>query len=621
MAWSDDPTTLYATAPQVLASYTTGVWAETNVCTIIGDGVRDIQFLCYGPPAGRLDLWFDSFKHDYDGQPEWYALHFPTPTTLNTVYWLHGAVFNEGGWWTSLAVQYQNDAGEWRDVTNLVFSPDYDFSNQRANRQPFAAYVARFEQVTTTAIRLIGMPSGTHSMNSMDYLAADQATSAAIAEHLAHIQRPLPRIFRILPARRLWQIFTTIRTLTAVAFDVQTIEGLGLDHFLASEDHQQFHQTQTSILDPHSLYSLLGNYEGWDKFGKQMIDARALAQQSQKPTIVEHHGGMIWLCIPLALHGEVIATIENRNLIAVNQLDHAWHDRTMRAMKVKVRDYSRALAQVPILSNDQLNGVIDFILNVTSFSEEIIANIAETANLRSIKLASKLMDQTKRSLIDLMGHELRTPLNAIIGYSEMLLEDEPNLSPQAYNDIQHIQHSGKHLLHLVTMILDIANIESGTMEVHLEDFEPVEVLHAISVSLRSSIRKRNNSYIFQTASDVGTITADKIKFRQIMFHLINNANKFTHDGQIHVNLRLNPHNCKQLQICVRDTGIGIAPEHIPQLFTEFGQLDPSSTRRYDGAGMGLALSRHLARLMNGDITVTSELNIGSCFSLILPYHN
>jgi len=214
-----------------------------------------------------------------------------------------------------------------------------------------------------------------------------------------------------------------------------------------------------------------------------------------------------------------------------------------------------------------------------------------------------------------MSHELRTPLNAIIGYSEMLSEiavEEGRSSER--EDLDRISGSGKHLLNLVNEILDLAKVESGQMILQRETIDPASLMQEIESLVAPMMEANRNT--FTISGDGGTFfSSDYQKLKQVLINLLSNAAKFTHQGRVNLTYAVSQ---SEVRFCVEDTGIGIAPEAVECIFEEFVQADSSTTREYGGSGLGLALCRKFASLMQGEISVNSEVGVGSVFELILP---
>lgn len=263
-------------------------------------------------------------------------------------------------------------------------------------------------------------------------------------------------------------------------------------------------------------------------------------------------------------------------------------------------------------------------------SDLLAAIAAQTSvHLEALRLTEELqkraaelqeLDRLKSSFLANMSHELRTPLNSILGFSDVILEgiDGP-LTEYMENDLRLIQKNGQHLLHLINDVLDMAKIESGRMNLHLEMIKVNEVLDDVC-NITSSLATEKNLGLFieeDSDSDVA-ILADVTRIRQVIINLVNNAIKFTEKGKI--SLRVDRHGDDHAMIMVKDTGIGIPADHLESVFQEFSQVDTSTTRKVGGTGLGLHISRRLVEMHGGRMWVESTgiSGEGSIFFVELP---
>ncbi|MGI9087970.1 MAG: response regulator [Chthoniobacterales bacterium] len=219
-----------------------------------------------------------------------------------------------------------------------------------------------------------------------------------------------------------------------------------------------------------------------------------------------------------------------------------------------------------------------------------------------------------------MSHELRTPLNAIMGYSEMLQEEAVERKLDGFGaDLEKINGAGRHLLALINDILDLSKIEAGKMELFLESFDLGKLIDEVAATVRPMVEKNANTLHIERATDLGAMHADQIKVRQGLFNLLSNAAKFTNDGRIALDVeRQLMEGSEWIVFRVADTGIGLSSEQIAKLFQDFTQADASTTRKFGGTGLGLALTRRFCQIMGGDVTVHSVPNEGSVFTIKLP---
>ena len=227
--------------------------------------------------------------------------------------------------------------------------------------------------------------------------------------------------------------------------------------------------------------------------------------------------------------------------------------------------------------------------------------------------------RAKSTFLANMSHELRTPLNAIIGYSEMLEEEalESGLE-DIIPDTQKIHNAGKHLLSLINDILDLSKIEAGRMELYLEEFDLGNLIEEVVATLHPLVEKNHNQLQVFCSPNLGVMYADLTKVRQILFNLLSNALKFTEGGTVLLGATREPAGGSDwVYLQVSDTGIGMSAEQQQGLFQPFMQGDASTTRKYGGTGLGLAISRLFCQMMGGDITLESQLGVGSTFTVQL----
>jgi signal transduction histidine kinase len=303
--------------------------------------------------------------------------------------------------------------------------------------------------------------------------------------------------------------------------------------------------------------------------------------------------------------------LERENRVLARKLERSEHkrveleegrDKRELLLQGVIREL-RAAEEAARRSNEELERRVDE--RTHELSEKSLA-------LAQARDAAVAASRAKSQFLANMSHELRTPLNAIIGYAELLTEE---LGEEHDNDLRRITGAARHLLALISDILDLSKVEAGQMSLFLEPVVVAELLDDVVATLTPLVRQNRNSLTVTVAPDVETIRADHVKLRQILYNLLGNAAKFTTDGSIAL------HAWRDGQVmcfAVEDTGIGIAPEFQARLFDIFSQGDESTTRRYGGTGLGLAITRSFCELLGGSVSVESSLGRGSVFTVRLP---
>ncbi len=276
-------------------------------------------------------------------------------------------------------------------------------------------------------------------------------------------------------------------------------------------------------------------------------------------------------------------------------------------------------------------GVLENFSNQAALAIES-AQLFEEIKNKNIEL--ERANRIKSEFLAIMSHELRTPLTAIIGFSELLMEEVMGeLNAEQKDSLREVINNGEHLLHLINSILDLAKVEAGKMELSLEDFSLEDLMHEVASSVSPLVKKKQQKFEVQIEGPLPAFHADARKIRQIFLNLLSNAIKFTPEsGTIAMTAKLlksapvafpGAHAlppCPEgyFAIEVRDTGIGIDSKDVKTIFNVFEQVDSSFTRRYQGTGLGLALTKQFVEMHQGLIWVESERERGSTFHLLLP---
>jgi len=294
----------------------------------------------------------------------------------------------------------------------------------------------------------------------------------------------------------------------------------------------------------------------------------------------------------------------------------------------------RTVLGVPLLREGIPIGVLHVLRkSVRPFTDkqiELIETFADQAviAIENVRLFDEIQDKSrqlaeaserKSQFLASMSHELRTPLNAIIGLTEMMVTNAARFGTEkALEPLRRVNAAGTHLLGLINEVLDLSKIEAGKLELNLESIDLTRLIDEVIGTAGQLAEKNKNRLTVEAQDNVAAFNADSLRLKQILLNLLSNACKFTKDGEVTLRVRKVADGRDWVELAVADTGIGLTAEQQAKLFQDFTQADSLTARRYGGTGLGLALSRKLARMMGGDVTVTSELGKGSVFTVRLP---
>jgi len=294
----------------------------------------------------------------------------------------------------------------------------------------------------------------------------------------------------------------------------------------------------------------------------------------------------------------------------------------------------RAGVGVPLIREGNVVGVLTVVRRepraFTQKQIELAETFADQAviAIENARLFDEIQDknrqlaeasQNKSQFVSSMSHELRTPLNAIIGLTEMMVKNAARFGTEkAQEPLQRVNRAGTHLLGLINQVLDLSKIEAGKLELNPQTVQLAPLINEVIGTAGQLAEQNKNRLVVDAQENLGALTVDPMRLRQILLNLLSNACKFTKAGEVKLTARKVSNGSNFIEFAVSDTGIGMTAEQQTKLFEEFSQADATTAQRFGGTGLGLALSRKLACMMGGDVTVTSEPGKGSVFTVRLP---
>jgi adenylate cyclase len=318
---------------------------------------------------------------------------------------------------------------------------------------------------------------------------------------------------------------------------------------------------------------------------------------------------------------------------AVHLVD-AQADPEQEMVRLAKQSRTHTLLGVPLLREGAPIGVLllqrSSIEPFTDKQVELASTFADQAviAIENVRLFDEIQDknrqlqmasENKSQFVSSMSHELRTPLNAIIGLTEMMVKNAARFGTEkAQEPLQRVNRAGTHLLGLINQVLDLSKIEAGKLELNPQTVQLAPLIKDVVGTAGQLAVQNKNRLVVDAQEGLGALTVDPMRLRQILLNLLSNACKFTKEGEVALRARKVEDGRDWVELVVADSGIGMTAEQQAKLFQDFTQADSLTARRYGGTGLGLAISRKLARMMGGDVTVTSEPGKGSVFTVRLP---
>jgi signal transduction histidine kinase len=343
---------------------------------------------------------------------------------------------------------------------------------------------------------------------------------------------------------------------------------------------------------------------------------------------------------------DLVAAVQDQHIGASDAIRQVTEDRQPQEIadirdeppsplrEIAMRAGYRARLTVPLVGTDKVVGALVIrrkqpgkfpkgtIQLLQTFAAQSVLAIQNARLFREIedkRWQLQVASEHKSQFLASMSHELRTPLNAIIGLTEMMVTNATRFGTEkALEPLRRVNAAGTHLLSLINEVLDLSKIEAGKLELNPEPVNLARLIDEVIGTAAQLAEKNQNRLVVEAQENLGALTADAMRLKQILLNLLSNACKFTKEGEVALRVRKVADGRDWVELAVADTGIGLTAEQQAKLFQEFTQADSLTARRYGGTGLGLALSRKLARMMGGDVTVASEPGKGSVFTVRLP---
>lgn len=454
-----------------------GVRVAVSVDRPTGRAARDPNVLLTDPPTDLdsqplsaflryRDKTYDTYDgHNCANSPDWYAIHFPEPVTCNCVEMTMECPNRDGGWWTSLNVEYQA-AGQWRPVSEFEITPPYHFADEPHGRRPYETHALTFNEVTTTALRLIGNPGGLAQFTSLAYLAVfhrdlSRWNPASLPTP------PMPYIFRLIPPHAIWDLSESMVKLTGLAVSMAY-----MDHYLDAERYARWwKRISRNYQGEPELWQLLGMSIGWDNWNRienPETEGRVVSREAH--VRISFHNTIGCAVAPIHVDQQVLGEISSHQVIIKDHFDEAWHRQYARQHNIAWSSYAAAVERSPHLSLEQLEGAATLLGMIAN----TIANLAhrnltlerELDGVRKEAAERRAFERREivRKAIDFMQEHLETPVTiADVArevaltptYFGVIFREQIGRNPVDYLIDLRIERAKYYLTHTDMSVMDV----------------------------------------------------------------------------------------------------------------------------------------------------------------------
>jgi len=390
--------------------------------------------------------------------------------------------------------------------------------------------------------------------------------------------------------------------------------------------------TLISVPDYKNIFELVARQEADAAITNRFYGVVHAQKHGLEDTKVIFHPTLLFFAASKSTLQQLLDTIDNRLLKMKSDPESVYYASLKRWVSEEVRfklpgwveTLSWVVGVILLMSiggsvflKRQVNARTRELRQINQEMEQRI--VQRTAELAAAMEKAQAADRIKSAFLATMSHELRTPLNSIIGFTGIMLQGLAGpLNPEQHKQMSMVQGSARHLLALINDVLDISKIEAGQLTLSITSFELKPSIEKVAKQVLPLAEKKGLHLKVDLADDIGTATTDQRRLEQVILNLLSNAVKFTEKGRVGISCHLDN---GQYCLSVSDTGIGIQPDHVQEIFQPFHQIDTGLTRKYEGTGLGLSICKKILEMMGGTVEVESRWGQGSTFTIRFPIHS